>query len=143
MCPPSQKALSYWGVDLKEWLESTTQKIAQHTDRPIIVREKQSRHIRTNDDTIEMALNKDVHCMVTYNSIAAVESLIYGKPVFTMGPNAAEPLSNTNLEKIEHPIMPSVERIREFCCNLAYAQFTPEEMINGTAWRILQEVNSK
>ena len=142
LCPPSQKALTYWAVDLKEWIESTTQEIAKHTDRPIIIREKQNRHIRTNDDTMEMALSRDVHCMVTYNSIAAVESLILGKPVFTMGPNAAKPLSNANLAKIDSPLMPSVDRIRQFCCNLAYAQFTPEEMINGTAWRILQETNS-
>ena len=142
LCPPSQKALSYWGVDLKEWIESTTQTIAQYTERPIIIREKQSRHIRTNDDTIEMALANDIHCMVTYNSIAAVESLINGKPVFTMGPNAAEPLANTDLARIENPLMPTVDRIRQFCCNLAYAQFTPEEMINGTAWSILQELNS-
>ena len=124
---------------MKEWIESTTQEIAKYTDRPIIIREKQNRHIRTNDDTMEMALSRDVHCMVTYNSIAAVESLILGKPVFTMGPNAAEPLSNTDLSRIENPMIPTVDRIREFCCNLAYGQFTPEEMINGTAWRILQE----
>jgi len=142
LCPPSQKALTYWAVDLKEWIESTTQEIAKHTDRPIVIREKQNRHIRTNDDTMEMALANDIHCMVTYNSIAAVESLILGKPVFTMGPNAAEPLANTDLSRIENPLMPVVDKVREFCCNLAYAQFTPEEMINGTAWSILQETNS-
>lgn len=142
LCPPSQKALSYWGVNLQEWLEETQKEIEKYTDRPVVVREKQNRHIRTNDDTMEMALQRDVHCMVTYNSIAAVESLILGKPVFTMGPNAAEPLANTDLARIENPMIPTVDRIREFCCNLAYAQFTPEEMINGTAWSILQETNS-
>ena len=141
LCPPSQKALAYWNVNLTQWLDETTTEIKKHTDRPIVVREKQNRHIRTNDDTMEMALSRDIHCMVTYNSIAAVESLILGKPVFTMGPNAAEPLSNTDLSRIENPMIPSVDRIREFCCNLAYAQFTPAEMIDGTAWRILQELN--
>jgi lipopolysaccharide biosynthesis glycosyltransferase len=139
LCPPSQKALSYWGVDLQEWLESTKQEIAKHTDRPIVVREKQKRHVRTNDDTMEMALQRDVHCLVTYNSIAAVEALILGKPVFTMGPNAAEPLANTDLKRLENPLMPTVERVRQLCCNLAYGQFTPAEMIDGTAWRILNE----
>ena len=139
LCPPSQKALSYWAVDLQEWLENTKKEIAKHTDRPIVVREKQKRHIRTNDDTIEMALSRDVHCLVTYNSIAAVEALILGKPVFTMGPNAAEPMANTDLKRLENPLMPTVERIRQLCCNLAYGQFTPAEMIDGTAWRILNE----
>ena len=40
LCPPSQKALTYWGVDLKEWIETTTQEIAKHTDRPIIITRK-------------------------------------------------------------------------------------------------------
>jgi lipopolysaccharide biosynthesis glycosyltransferase len=139
LCPPSQKALSYWNVDLQEWLDSTVAEIKLYTDRPIIVREKQSRHLRANVNTMEMALADDVHCMVTYNSIAAVEALILGKPVFTMGPNAAQPLANTNLSRIEKPLMPVLEKVRELCCNLAYGQFTPAEMIDGTAWRILQE----
>ena len=88
---------------------------------------------------MEMALSRDVHCLVTYNSIAAVEALILGKPVFVMGPNAAEPLANTDLSKIEKPVMPAVEMVRKLCCNLAYGQFTPGEMIDGTAWSILQE----
>jgi len=88
---------------------------------------------------MEMALADDVHCMVTYNSIAAVEALILGKPVFTMGPNAAEPLANTDLSKIEEPIMPKADRVRQLCCNLAYNQFTPGEMVDGTAWSMLQD----
>ena len=143
LCPPSQKALSYWGVDLAEWLEATIDEIKQHTDRPIVVREKQSRHARVNVDTMEMALSQDVHCLVTYNSIAAVEALIFGKPVFTMGPNAAQPLANTDLKKIATPYMPSIPEIRNLCCNLAYNQFTPKEMQEGTAWHILQENYSR
>jgi len=143
VCPPSQKALSYWNVSLQEWLVETTDEIAKHTDRPIVIREKQKRHIRTNEDTMEMALQRDVHCMVTYNSIAAVEALILGKPVFTMGPNAAEPLANTDLKRLENPLMPVVDRVRDLCCNLAYGQFTPAEMIDGTAWRLLQEFNER
>jgi len=139
LCPPSQKALNYWNVDLAEWVDSTTEEIKRYTDRPIVIREKAKRHIRTNDDTMEMALSRDVHCLVTYNSIAAVEALILGKPVFTMGPNAAGPLANKELSRIEKPLMPVIDRVRELCCNLAYGQFTPAEMIDGTAWRILQE----
>jgi hypothetical protein len=138
LCPPSQKALNYWNVNLETWIVQTTEEIKKYTDRPIVIREKQSRHIRTNEDTMEMALSRDVHCMVTYNSIAAVESLIYGKPVFTMGPNAAAPLANTDLSKIEEPFMPTTAMVKRLCANLAYNQFTPDEMANGTAWKILQ-----
>ena len=143
LCPPSQKALTYWGIDLQEWLDSTIAEIKLHTDRPIVVREKQSRHLRVNVDTMEMALANNVHCMVTYNSIAAVEALVLGKPVFTMGPNAAEPLANTDLSKIEEPMMPVIDRVRQLCCNLAYNQFTPDEMVDGTAWSVLHDNYSR
>ena len=139
LCPPSQKALNYWDVNLETWILQTTETIKKYTDRPIVIREKANRQIRTNDDTMEMALSRDVHCLVTYNSIAAVEALILGKPVFTMGPNAAGPLANRELSRIEQPMMPVVDRVRQLCCNLAYGQFTPAEMIDATAWRTLQE----
>ena len=139
ICPPSQKAMNYWDLDLDQWLEDTMTTIKNNTDRPIMIRKKAGRDVRVNTDTIEMALNQDVHCMVTFNSIAAVESLIYGKPVFTMGPNAAAPLANTDLTQIDSPFMPELDQVRNLCCNLAYAQFTTAEMKNGTAWRILNE----
>lgn len=140
VCPPSQKAMNYWGLDLKEWLDETIATIKLHTERPIIIREKASRHERVNVDTMEMALGRDVHCMVTFNSIAAVESLMFGKPVFTMGPNAAQPLANTDLSKIEHPVMPSIGEVRNLLCNLAYQQFTVREMRTGYAWQQLNDL---
>ena len=142
ICPPSQKAMNFWNMDLQEWLKTTVDDIKKYTDREIVIREKASRHERVNTDTMEMALGKDVHCMVTFNSIAAVESLIYGKPVFTMGPkntNAAEPLSNTDLTKIEDPFMPDMDEIKNLLCNLAYQQFTVHEMRSGYAWEQLNK----
>jgi hypothetical protein len=137
ICPPSEKAMSYWGLDLQQWLNKTVKIIATNTDRPIAIREKQPRRVRTNVETIEMALNQDVHCLVTFNSIAAVEALMHGKPVFTMGPNAAQPLSNTDLSQIDSPRIPTMDEVHNLCCNLAYQQFTLREMRDGTAWRML------
>lgn len=140
ICPPSQKAMNFWGLDLDEWLQSTVEEIKTYTDRPVVIRTKTSRSERVNNDTMEMALSRDVHCMVTFNSIAAVESLMYGKPVFTMGPNAAEPLANTDLSKIEDPFMPKLDAVRMLLCNLAYQQFTTQEMKDGTAWTMLNGI---
>jgi len=140
ICPPSQKAMNFWNMDLEEWLQITVDDIKKYTDREIVIRQKASRHERVNNDTMEMALGRDVHCMVTFNSIAAVESLIYGKPVFTMGPkntNAAEYLSNSDISKIDNPVMPTMDEVRNLLCNLAYQQFTVHEMRSGYAWERL------
>jgi hypothetical protein len=142
ICPPSQKAMNFWNMDLQDWLKITVDDIKKYTDREIVIREKASRHERVNTDTMEMALSRDIHCMVTFNSIAAVESLIYGKPVFTMGPentNAAEPLSNTDLTNIDDPFMPTTDEVRNLLCNLAYQQFTVHEMRSGYAWEQLNK----
>lgn len=137
LAPPSQKLLTMYNIDLKAWLNTTINTIKQHTDRPIVIREKQSRTIRQTENTIEMALDCDVHCLVTYSSIAAGEALLYGKPAFTLGPNAAAPLCKQNLAEIEDPYIPTLDEVESWAANLAYHQFTVDEMLNGTAWQIL------
>lgn len=136
ICPPSQKAMNFWGLEVDKWMDETVSTIKQYTDRPIEIRLKGSRSARQHN-TIEQALADDVHCMVTFNSIAAVESLIYGKPVFTMGPNAAHHLANHDLSFIETPYVPTAEEVYALLSCLAYHQFTTTEMTNGYAWAIL------
>ena len=137
IAPPSHKAMSYWSLDPDQWVEETIAEIKKHTDRPIQIRMKQPREVRATVDTMEMALRDDVHCLVTYNSIAAVEALICGKPVFTMGPNAAQPLANTDLSRIDNPFCPDLDQVTGLLRCLAYHQFTVEEMSSGYAWEVL------
>lgn len=137
IAPPSAKALSYWDMDPDTWVDQTITELRKHTDREIVVRMKQPREVRATVDTMEMALQQDIHAMVTFNSIAAVEALICGKPVFTMGPNAAQPLANTDLAKIETPLRPDTDQVYALLKCLAYHQFTVQEMNSGFAWEVL------
>ena len=137
ICPPSEKAMSTFGLDLDKWLTDTVDTIKKYTDRPIEIRQKPSRRERTTNDTIEMALARDVHCLVTYNSIAATEAILLGKPAFTLGPNAAESVCLSDLSQIETPYYPSLEEVARWAAHLSYCQFTEIEMKDGTAWKIL------
>lgn len=139
ICPPSEKAMSAFGLNLDAWMEETISTIQQHSSRPIVVRKKASRRERTSTDTMELALANDVHCLVTFNSIAATEALLLGKPAFTLGPNAAHSLCHTDLSLIETPYIPSVGELEAWAAHLAYCQFTEAEMRDGTAWKILNE----
>jgi lipopolysaccharide biosynthesis glycosyltransferase len=139
ICPPSAKAMACFGQDLDLWMKETIETIKKYTDRPIVIRQKLSRRERVGDDTIEAALLRDVHCMVTYNSIAASEALLLGKPAFTLGPNAAHSLSLDDLTKIETPYIPSFDELEAWAAHLAYCQFTEYEMKDGTAFRILND----
>ena len=137
ICPPSAKAMSYWNLDEEQWVTETIATLKTFTDRPIVVRLKQPREVRATVDTMEQALSDDIHAMVTFNSIAAVESLIYGKPVFALGPNAAAPCANTDLSLIETPYVPDLDEVTALLKCLAYHQFTVEEMHSGYAWAVI------
>jgi hypothetical protein len=137
IAPPSQKLLNLYNIDLDEWLVRTQADIRKHTDREIVVRLKQSRSVRQNTDTIQMALDDDVFCLVTFSSIAAVEALLHGKPAITLGPNAAAPLCSHTVSEIENPFVPDLDQVRALIRHLSYCQFTEVEMRDGTAWRIL------
>lgn len=137
IAPPSQKLLNLYNIDLEEWLAKTQADIRQYTDREIVIRLKQSRSVRQNTDTIQMALDNDVFCLVTFSSIAAVEALLHGKPAITLGPNAAAPLCSQSVSEIENPFIPDLDQVRALIQHLSYCQFTEVEMRDGTAWRIL------
>lgn len=139
LAPPSQKLLMCYNIDLETWLEETTAKLRLYTDREIITRNKQSRSVRQSTDTMEMALERDVHCLVTFSSIAAVEAILCGKPAITLGPSIANNISSRDLKDIEKPYIPALDEVEEWLAHVAYCQFTEAEMRDGTAWRILNE----
>ena len=139
LCPPSAKVMVYYNLDLEEWMKETIETIKKYTDREIVVRLKKPRSERVHNDTMAMALSQDIHCMVTFNSIAATESLLLGKPAFTLGPNAAQSLCLSDLSQIEKPYIPTLDEIHKWACHLAYCQFTEAEMRTGVAWRIVSE----
>jgi hypothetical protein len=139
LAPPSQKLLNLYDIDLETWLEQTLSEISAWTDREVVIRRKQGRSVRINDDTIEMALDQDIYCLVTYSSIAAGEAILHGKPAITLGPNAAAAVCSTSISEIEKIKRPSLDEITAWAHHMAYCQFTEVEMRNGTAWRILQD----
>jgi len=138
LAPPSQKLLNLYDIDLETWLQQTLSEIGAHTDREVVIRRKQGRSVRVNDDTIEMALDQDIYCLITYSSIAAGEAILHGKPAITLGPNAAAAVCSTSIAEIEKIKKPNLDEITAWAHHIAYCQFTEVEMRDGTAWRILQ-----
>ena len=135
---PSEKPCKFYKLDLESWKHRTIREIKKHTDRPIIIREKTQRKQRVHGHSIFDALN-DCHALVTFQSIAAVESVMYGVPAFTTAPTAADPVCDKDLSLLETPTKQDETKIRKWACHLAYGQFHIEELRNGTAYRILNE----
>jgi hypothetical protein len=132
---PSEKPAKFYGIDMAQWREETVSKIKQYTDRPIVIREKADRPTRIVN-TIYQDLD-NAFALVTYQSIAATEAVLYGIPSFSLAPNAASPVSLTDLSQIETPYYPESDLIHKWACHLAYGQFHIDELKNGTAYSIL------
>src|SRR3990167_3230049 len=115
----------FYGINPDQWLRVVTDEITSHTARPIEVKHK-------GIGAIDEAM-KDTWCVVTHSSNSAVDALINGVPVITLGESACETMS-WEFKDIEHPWWPERELWLQA---LAYSQFTLSEMRNGTAWKIL------
>lgn len=138
---PDEKPCRFYGIDQQTWIQETVATLKQHTDRPIVIRQRAARRIdRVQNDPLSQVLRQDVHALVTFNSNSAVESILSGVPAFVMAPtHAAAPVGNRDLSQIETPYWPDADKLHAWACHLAWGQFHVSELKDGTAYRILNE----
>ena len=113
--------------ETRDWIADTIDALARVTDRQLVIRDKESKR----------PLQADLlgaHCLVTHGSIAAVEAVILGCPVFVCNDSAAAIVGQTDLSKIEGPVYP--DRM-QWLNNLAYSQWNETELTDGTLWAML------
>lgn len=136
---PDEKPCAFYGIKLQDWLDQTIAAIKANTDRPIQIRQRPAARTDRKTQAAEEWLN-DVHALVTFNSVAATESVLAGVPVFVTAPcNAAKPVANLDLTCIDDPWFPDPDQVHAWACHLAYGQFHTTELADGTAARILNE----
>ena len=138
---PDEKPCKFYDIDRDQWVADTVAAIKQHTDRPVVIRERAPKRInRVQGDTLAAALDRDVFALVTFNSVAATESIFLGIPAFTLAPaNAASPVALQDLSKIETPYYTDSDKLHAWASHLAYGQFHIDELKNGTAMHILEQ----
>jgi hypothetical protein len=137
---PDDKPMRFYDYDMQTWLDHVVSTIKHHTDRPIEIRDRAAkRQDRMVTSTLQQALDDDVFALVTFNSVAATESVFYGIPVFTLAPtNAAAPMGLQDLSLIETPRYPDDDERYQWACHLSYGQFHNSELRNGKAMEMLQ-----
>lgn len=112
---------------MEGWTDKTLDALALVTDRQIVIRGKETKR------PLQADLD-GAHCLVAHASIAAVEAVICGCPVFVHPDSAAALVGRTDLAMIEKPIYP--ER-QPWLNALAYSQFNEQELVDGTLWRLM------
>lgn len=146
------------GYDLQEWVLATARNIRKHTDRPIVLR------AHPGDKTIWEYLDpssanykldsisnisisspkpfaedlKNCWAVVNYNSSPTVGAAIEGYPVFVTDPDRSQSrdIANTDLSKIETPLLPDRQRWLE---RLSMFHWNFNELRSGECWQHMRE----
>lgn len=122
------------GVKRGVWLECLVTSLKKFTRREIRVREKP----RKKRGTEVPGLYEDLEgawALVCHSSRTAIEAVCFGVPAFVTDPCAAVRCAGTDVSMIEEPYRPDDRR--EWAGVLADNQWTPQEMLDGVAWRAL------
>ena len=141
-----QDVPDYRGRDRQPFFNEAIEMIRMQSDRPIIVRahpraisgipESWNQYgFTVSKSSLDEDL-KNCHALVTYDSNAATEAVIAGVPAFTHGKTMADPVANFDIMNIEDPSMPDRH---QWLCNLAYSQWTQEELGSLLPWIFLFE----
>ena len=143
------------GLDMFDWLEQTMLDLRQTTNRPIIVRP----HPVTDASMMPMfqrrfrvlpagckldfpprrPIGTSLHkcwVLVAYSSSSTIDALIGGVPAIALSSaNMAWPVTDHSLSAVESPTLFARE---QWLYDLAYAQWSPDEMQTGMVWRHLR-----
>mgnify|MGYP003676313802 FL=1 len=125
MVPPSVPMGKFLGVSDEAWVEHTKKEIEKYTDREVVLCQKQK-----GKKSNLMELMKDAWVLITDHSNCQVDALVNGVPVITTSPMRRI----GSLADVENPAMD-----RSFLNNLAYRQWTINEINSGQAWRELND----
>lgn len=132
------------GFEPEQWERQAIEIIRSRTERPILYRPKPSwKKARPIPGTLYSDPKQKVvedelrncHAVVTHHSNVAVDALVAGTPTFCVGGVAVD-FSCKRLEQIERPIYP--EGRDAWMADLAYTQWSVQEMANGDCWRHLR-----
>ena len=138
VCPSSETMTRYiTGMSVEMWLTMIISSLKELTDRPIEVRHKPRARGTSGPAAAIIPFAEqaqDAHCVVTCISLSALEAQLMGIPTICHPASFAADISSTSLEEIENPRR--VDR-QQWFNNLAYSQFTHDEIESGLAQEIL------
>jgi len=131
---PGAFAAKIFHVDMTTWRYNVEAELRKYTDKPIVFREKAPKKQRPK--LFHELLNEDYYCVVNINSNAATESIWAGIPVITLDKHITNYVSRNNLSDINNLYRPN---LANWLSVLSYSQFTYDELVNGTAGKIVNK----
>jgi hypothetical protein len=131
---------SVQNVDIIEWCAKTILELSQKVQgRQIVFRPHPLARSRTPDmlhaKTSTRSLAEDLDdalFVVTYNSNVGVDAILEGVPVFVADRGAMA--YDVASKRLEQAFMPAMPVVSQWAHNLAYAQWSLDEMREGKPW---------
>lgn len=128
--PPSEFWCAYYNINLNQWIEETIFEVRKYSDKIVKVKHKH--------ETIPLSeWLKDASVLIHYSSMGGIDALLAGVPVITTGQSFLQKHTSTQISDINKPKLTDRELLFN---NLAYNQFSPNEIYNGVAKSILNEI---
>lgn len=131
---PGQFAANIFHIDIQQWRKQVEEELRNHTDKKIVFREKAPKKKR--ESLYKHLLNEDYYCVVNINSNAATESVWAGIPIITLDQHITNPISRRNISDINNLYRGP---IGNWLAMLSYSQFTYDELVDGTATRLVKK----
>lgn len=111
--------------------------IQKHTNKKILFRPHPQRktapprNTKPSTGNLQQALAR-AHCVVTFNSNTSVDAVLAGTPCIVQDKGSmAWEVCGHKILQVNNP--PRLDRM-QWCYNMAYTQWSPEEIADGTAW---------
>ena len=131
---PGPFAASIFHCDLKTWKYDVAKELRKYTDKRIVFRKKAP--LRQRPSLTKQLMNEDYHCVVSINSNAATEAIWCGVPAITLGTHITNPVTKNKLSDVNDLFYGN---LGSWLAMLSYSQFTKEELMDGTAKRIIDK----
>jgi len=153
------------GNDINEWCLDTITELRKHTDRPIEIRTHpgvSEKGMSNHDDLMKHFIFKystsikdvtfvngkdiawenqlkDAFAVIAYSSGLSIDAVANGVPVIACDEgNFAWQVAEKRIENINDMKLASEQQVYQWLANLAYMQWSPEEMLSGECWQHLK-----
>lgn len=147
-CGSSQKYHEFNALgDAHDYAEKVLFKLRKATVRQLVYRPKPS---WTDARPINGAMfsngSQDIkdafrgcHLVVTHGSSVAMLALLHGIPIMVFGDTMMSPVAENDITKVEQPYWPDQKQRVQWAYDMAYCQWTLNEMRSGESWQYVRD----
>ena len=128
---PGHVACTYHNIDINVLSEEITQGIRKYTDREIEFRgfpTKGARERFIKNQFWKRLEVGDIHCTVSWGSVASLESILCGIPTITLRSCVASPVCSSTISDIENVKMPKEDLMRDWLRGISKVCISIDEL---------------